>query len=148
MSPGQIFTVWHPGEHSRSNILQWILTKLGTYILLKRIWNPIDFQGQRSRSQGLIFRRGCTPRFASALLILMSLFDRNGLALKKTIVQHFIDFLHNNFTCNYIYLTYFKCQNNVVNMIISEHLIDDVTTKENTDQKILVEPGNTIKSKR
>jgi hypothetical protein len=33
-------------------------------------------------------------------------------------------------------------------MIISEHLIDDVTTKENTDQKILVEPGNTIKSKR
>jgi hypothetical protein len=23
----------------------------------KRIWNPIDFQGQRSRSQGLIFRR-------------------------------------------------------------------------------------------
>ena len=27
------------------NILQWILTKLGTYLVLKRIWNPIDFQG-------------------------------------------------------------------------------------------------------
>jgi hypothetical protein len=37
---------------------------------LKRIWNPIDFQGQRSRSQGLIFRRGDTPRFALPLLFL------------------------------------------------------------------------------
>ena len=27
------------------NILQWILTKLGTCLVLKRIWNPIDFQG-------------------------------------------------------------------------------------------------------
>jgi hypothetical protein len=33
-------------------------------------------------------------------------------------------------------------------MIISEHLIEDVTTTENTDQKNLVEPGNTIKRKR
>ena len=46
---------YHPCEHSRINILQWILTKLGTYLVLKRIWNHIDFQGQRSRSQGLIF---------------------------------------------------------------------------------------------
>jgi hypothetical protein len=53
-----------------TNILQWILTKLGTYLDLKRIWNPIDFQGQRSRSQGLIFRRGDTPRFALPLLSL------------------------------------------------------------------------------
>jgi hypothetical protein len=37
---------------------------------LKRIWNPIDFQGQRSTSQGLIFRRGDKPRFALPLLIL------------------------------------------------------------------------------
>jgi hypothetical protein len=44
-------------EHSRINILQWILTKLGTYLVLKRIWNPIDFQSQRSRSPGQIFRR-------------------------------------------------------------------------------------------
>jgi hypothetical protein len=42
---------------------------LGTYLDLKRIWNPIDFQGQRSRSQGLIFRRGDTPRFALPLFI-------------------------------------------------------------------------------
>ena len=45
----------HPCEHSRINILQWILTKLGTYLVLKSIWNLIDFQGQRSRSQGQIF---------------------------------------------------------------------------------------------
>ena len=37
------------------NILQWILTKLGTYLVLKRVWNPIDFQGQRSRSLGKFF---------------------------------------------------------------------------------------------
>ena len=45
----------HSCEHSRINILQWILTKLGTYLVLKRIWNPIDFLGQRSRSPGQIF---------------------------------------------------------------------------------------------
>jgi hypothetical protein len=45
----------HPCEHSRINILQWILTKLGTYLVLKRIWSPIDFQGQRSRSLGQFF---------------------------------------------------------------------------------------------
>ena len=47
----------HPCENSRINILQWILTKLGTYLVLKRIWNPIDFQGQgqRSRSPDQIF---------------------------------------------------------------------------------------------
>jgi hypothetical protein len=56
--------------NTRINILQWILTKLGTYLVLKRIWNPIDFQGQRSRSPGQIFRRGDTPRFALPLLFL------------------------------------------------------------------------------
>jgi hypothetical protein len=64
MSQGQIFTAQHPCKHSRINILQWILTKLGTYLDLKRIWNHIDFQGQRSRSQDLIFRWGDTPPFA------------------------------------------------------------------------------------
>jgi hypothetical protein len=59
----------HPCEHSRINILQWILTKLGTYLVLRRVWNTIDFQGQRSRSQGLIFRRGDTPCFALPLFI-------------------------------------------------------------------------------
>jgi hypothetical protein len=33
----------------------------------KRIWNPIDFQGQRSRSLGQIFRQGDMPRFALPL---------------------------------------------------------------------------------
>ena len=56
-------------EHSRINILQWILTKLGTCLVLKRIWNPINFQGQRSRSPGQIFRRGDTPRFVLLLLL-------------------------------------------------------------------------------
>jgi hypothetical protein len=37
-------TRWHC-EHSRINILQWILTKLGTYLVLTRVWNPIDCQG-------------------------------------------------------------------------------------------------------
>ena len=42
----------HPCEHSRINVLQWILIKLGTYLVLKRIWNPIDFQGHRSKVKG------------------------------------------------------------------------------------------------
>jgi hypothetical protein len=63
--------------NTRINILQWILTKLGTYLDLKRIWNPIDFQGQRSRSQGLIFRRGDTPRFALPLLLVI--FDERNI---------------------------------------------------------------------
>ena len=31
--------------NTRINILQWILTKLGTYLVLRTVWNPIDFQG-------------------------------------------------------------------------------------------------------
>ena len=58
--------------NTRINILQWILTKLGTYLVLKRIWNVIDFKGQWSRSQGQIFRRGDMPCFALPLLILLS----------------------------------------------------------------------------
>jgi hypothetical protein len=46
-----LFTAYLPCEHSRINILQWILTKVGTYLVLRRVWNPIDFQGQRSRGQ-------------------------------------------------------------------------------------------------
>jgi hypothetical protein len=58
----------HLCEHSRINILQWILTKLGTFLVLKRVWNPLDFQGQMSGSPGQIFRRGDTPRFALPLV--------------------------------------------------------------------------------
>ena len=43
------------------------MTKLGTYLVLRRIWNPIDFQGQRSRSPGQIVRLGDMPRFALPL---------------------------------------------------------------------------------
>jgi hypothetical protein len=35
--------------NTRINILQWILTKLGTYLVLERIWNPIDVQGHMSK---------------------------------------------------------------------------------------------------
>jgi hypothetical protein len=38
--------------NTRINILQCILTKLGTYLVLKRIWNPIDFQGHRVKFLG------------------------------------------------------------------------------------------------
>jgi hypothetical protein len=38
-----------PNLKSRINILQWILTKLGTYLVLRRVWNPIDFQGHWSK---------------------------------------------------------------------------------------------------
>ena len=54
--------------NSRINILQWILTKLGTCLVLGRVWNPIYFQGQRSRSPGQIFRRGDMPHFVLPLL--------------------------------------------------------------------------------
>jgi hypothetical protein len=44
-----MYQVWSKSieEHSRINILQWILTKLGTYLVLRRVWNPIDFQSHR-----------------------------------------------------------------------------------------------------
>ena len=45
----------------RINILQWILTKLGTYLVLKRIWNPIDFQGHRSKAYMWTFWREHFP---------------------------------------------------------------------------------------
>jgi hypothetical protein len=41
-----------PCQHSRIDILQLILTTLGTYLVLKRIWNPINFPGHRSNGQG------------------------------------------------------------------------------------------------
>ena len=45
--------------------------------------NPIDFQGQRSRSSGQIFRRGDMPRFALPLLYLI-------LTMKIFVLQHSI----------------------------------------------------------
>jgi hypothetical protein len=49
--------------NTRINILQWILTKLDTYLVLRRVWNPIDFQGQRSRSLGIFFTMPVTLTF-------------------------------------------------------------------------------------
>ena len=40
-SQGLMFTLW---THSRINILQWILVKLGTYLVLKRIWNLLIYK--------------------------------------------------------------------------------------------------------
>ena len=37
------------------NTLESTSSKIGTCLVLKRIWNPIDFQCQRSRSPGQIF---------------------------------------------------------------------------------------------
>ena len=31
-------------EHSRVNMAQWISIKLGTQVILTKIWHPIDFQ--------------------------------------------------------------------------------------------------------
>jgi hypothetical protein len=39
-------------KNRQHNGQQWILTKLGTYLVLKRIWNPIDFQGHRVKLLG------------------------------------------------------------------------------------------------
>ena len=44
---GSNFYLYYPCEHSRINILQWILIKLGTYLVLVKIWNSFDFQGHR-----------------------------------------------------------------------------------------------------
>jgi hypothetical protein len=63
---------------------QWILTKLGTYLVLKRIWNPIDFQGHRSKSPGQIFRQGDMPRFALPLFTLVHVSYNNGSKYVQT----------------------------------------------------------------
>jgi hypothetical protein len=43
---GSIFTAKHHCEQSRIKILLWILSKLGTYLVLRGVWNHIDFQGR------------------------------------------------------------------------------------------------------
>ena len=69
----------------------------------KRIWNPIDFQGQRSRSLGQIFRRGDMPRFALPLFILF-LNQIFAIWIEEVILYFIIlfDFFH----------YYIKCRNN------------------------------------
>jgi hypothetical protein len=66
-----------------------VLTKLGTYLVLKRIWNPVDFQGQRSPGQ--ILRRGDKQRFALPLFVFipdMKVYSQEGFL-------YIMDFTHN-----------------------------------------------------
>ena len=52
------------------NMVQWISTKLETRVILTKIWHPIDFQGQRSRSQlNFEFVRGLTARGYATLCV-------------------------------------------------------------------------------
>ena len=81
----------HPCEYSRINILQWILTKLGTYLVLKRIWIPIDFQGQRSRSPGKSFT-AYHPCEHSRINILQWIWTKLGTYLVLRRVWNPIDF--------------------------------------------------------
>ena len=75
----------------RINILQWILTKLGTHLVLKRIWNPIDFQGQRSRSPGQIFTAE-HPCQHSRINILQCILTKLGTCLVLKRFWNAIDF--------------------------------------------------------
>ena len=53
-----------------TNMVQWISTKLGTQVILTKIWHPIDFLGQWSRSQlNFEFFRGLTVRGYATLCI-------------------------------------------------------------------------------
>jgi hypothetical protein len=87
-----------------TNILQWILTKRGTYLVLKRIRNPIDFQVQRSRSPGQIFRRRDTPRFALPLFNFYSTyFMRVQYSFFILIIFSYFPFMGINLTLKFWY---------------------------------------------
>ena len=47
----------NPCEHSRINILQWILTKLGTYLVLKENLEPYWFSRSKVKVTGSNFYR-------------------------------------------------------------------------------------------
>jgi hypothetical protein len=62
--------------NTRINILERMLTNLGTYLVLKRIWNLIDFQGHRSKVKvtGSIF---FTVSFENRSVTFLELNDDN-----------------------------------------------------------------------
>ena len=96
----------HPCEHSRINILQWILTKLGTYLVLKRIWNPIDFQGQGHRVKFLLHNILCEHSRINILQWILtklgtSLGESGTLLIFKVKGQgHWVNFLPCNILVN------------------------------------------------
>jgi hypothetical protein len=56
--------------NTRVNMVQWISTKLGTQVIVTKLWHPIDFLGQRSRSQlNFEFFRGVTARGYATLCV-------------------------------------------------------------------------------
>jgi hypothetical protein len=99
-------TVEHPCEHSRINILQWILTKLDTYIVLRRVWNPIDFQGQRSRGQIFTAQHPCEQSRINILQWILTklgtyLGESGTLLMFKVKGQgHWVKFLPHNILVN------------------------------------------------
>jgi hypothetical protein len=68
--------------NTRIKILQWILTKLGTYLGLRRVWNPIDLQGQWSMSQGQFFTV-LHPCEHSRINILQWILTKLGTTLRR-----------------------------------------------------------------
>jgi hypothetical protein len=65
------------------------LTKLGTYIVLRRVWNPIDFQGQRSRGQIFTILHPCEH---SRINILQWILTKLGTYLDLRRIWNHIDF--------------------------------------------------------
>ena len=67
----------HLCEHSRINILEWILTKLGTYLVLERIWNPTDFQGHMSKVK--VTGSNCQARGYATLCVALVSFNSTAI---------------------------------------------------------------------
>ena len=79
--------------------------KLGTYLVLERIWNPIDFQGHRVKLLGEGIR---TPRFVLPLLIV-----KLSKSFVSMILEHFLmaPFVFNNATFyKFFFIIVLMCQ--------------------------------------
>jgi hypothetical protein len=64
-------------------MVQWISTKLGTQVILTKICHPVDFQGQRSRSQlNFEFFRGLTARGYATLCVALVMTVKCRSAIK------------------------------------------------------------------
>jgi hypothetical protein len=65
------------------------VTKRGTYLVLRRVWNPIDFQGQRSKGQIFTAQHPCEH---SRINILQWILTKLGTYLVLRRVWNLIDF--------------------------------------------------------